>query len=477
VTPAPRDIGFVHLIGIGGIGMSGIALMLDALGYRVQGSDLSGAPRLSDTPICVKTGHAAEHIRDASGALPGVVVMSSAIPDDNPELRAARAARVPVVRRADMLAELMRFKRALVIGGTHGKTTTTALVGHILDTAGRDPTTINGGILNAYGTNARMGASDLMVVESDESDGSFTRLPATSVLVTNIDPEHMEHYGSFDALRAAFRAFVEGIPFYGTAVLCADHPEVAALSARVTDRRIVTYGLDTQADWRAVDIRTHGCESAFDIIGPDGLHLEAVRLSMVGRHNVQNALGAAAMAWTESVRPDDIRRALGTFRGVGRRFTLTGEARGVRVFDDYAHHPVEIRAVLDTARIVAQNGSSTGQLAHPRVIAVMQPHRYTRVRDQFEGFCRCFGRADTVLISDVYAANESPIAGVTADALADGVRAAGHPDVRRFSDPQMLPHSVSQIVRPGDVVVIMGAGDCTRWAASLPEELAACAAA
>lgn len=476
MTPAPHDIGFVHMIGIGGIGMSGIALMLAALGYRVQGSDLSGAPRLSDTSICVKTGHAAEHIRDTSGALPGAVVISSAIPDDNPELCAARAARVPVVRRADMLAELMRFKRALVIGGTHGKTTTTALVGHILDTAGRDPTTINGGILNAYGTNARLGTSDLMVVESDESDGSFTRLPATSVLVTNIDPEHMEHYGSFDALRAAFRAFVEGIPFYGTAVLCADHPEVAALAARITDRRVLTYGIEKKADWMAANIRTDEHESTFDIIGPGNLGLEAVRLSMVGRHNVQNALGAAAMAWTEGVQPEDIRRALGTFRGVGRRFTFTGQAQGVRVFDDYAHHPIEIRAVLDTARIVAQSGSSKGHKAHSRVIAIMQPHRYTRLRDQFEGFCGCFAQADTVLISDVYAANEAPIAGVSADALADGVRAAGHPDVRRFSDPRMLPHSVSQIARPGDVVVVMGAGDCTRWAASLPGELSACAA-
>ncbi len=424
MTPAPQDIGFVHLIGIGGIGMSGIALMLEALGYRVQGSDLGGAARLSDTRISVMSGHASEIFRDASGALPGVVVVSSAIRDDNPELRAARAACVPVVQRADMLAELMRFKRALAIGGTHGKTTTTALVGHILDTAGRDPTTINGGIINAYGTNARLGSGDLMVVESDESDGSFTRLPATSVLVTNIDPEHMEHYGSFDALRAAFRAFVEGIPFYGTAVLCVDHREVAALAGRVTDRRIVTYAVDKKADWRASDICTQGAESVFDITGPEGTHLEGVRLSMVGRHNVQNALGAVALAWTEGVGAQDIRRALATFGGVGRRFTVTGEALGIRVIDDYAHHPIEIRAVLDTARLVVQSGASEGHTAHPRVIAVMQPHRYTRLRDQFAEFCRCFTAADIVLISDVYTANEAPIAGITADALAQGARAA-----------------------------------------------------
>lgn len=470
MIPVPRDIGTLHMVGIDGIGMSGIARMLDALGYRVQGSDLSGAPRLRDTQMRLQTGHAAGHIYDADGALPTAVVISSAIPDDNPEVVEARKHRVPVVRRADMLAELMRFKRALVIGGTHGKTTTTALVGHILDVACQAPTIINGGIMGAYGTNAHMGAGDIMVVESDESDGSFTCLPATSVLVTNIDPEHMEHYGSFDTLRAAFRSFVENVPFYGTAVLCADHPEVAALAAQVTDRRVVTYGLEADADWRATGIVQRAQGSDFDVRGPGGLEIRGLHLSMAGRHNVQNALGAVALAWEEGVSTEKIRAALASFSGVGRRFTLVGQVRGIRVIDDYAHHPIEIRAVLETARSVVSNGSSKG---HSRVIAVMQPHRYTRLRDQMEGFCACFAAADTVLISDVYAANEAPIEGACADALAAGVRRAGHDDVRRFSDPQMLPQIVSDVAQPGDMVVVMGAGDCTRWAAVLPEALTA----
>src|ERR1700736_4864870 len=395
----PREIGPIHFVGIGGIGMSGLAEALANLGYHVQGSDVADSAnvrRLRDKGIDVALGHDARNLDGAD-----VVVVSSAVKRDNPELLAARTQRLPVVRRAEMLAELMRLKRCIAVAGTHGKTTTTSLVAALIDAGGFDPTVINGGIINAYGTNARLGEGDWMVVESDESDGSFLRLPATIAVVTNVDPEHLDHYGTFDALRDAFVRFVENIPFYGFAVLCFDHPEVQALIPRVADRRIVTYGLGANADVHAINLRLDRGGADFDVVVENRATNESrvivdMRLPMFGQHNVQNALAAIAVAQEMGLPDDTIRRALGSFAGVKRRFTKTGEAHGITVIDDYGHHPVEIAAVLRAAR-QAYGGSG-------RVIAVMQPHRYSRLGALREEFANCFGDADTVIIAEVYAA-------------------------------------------------------------------------
>src|SRR6266478_4965270 len=408
----PREIGPIHFVGIGGIGMSGIAEVLSNLGYTVQGSDASESAnvnRLRDKGIAIAVGHTAENVDGAD-----VLGVSTAIKRDNPELIAARAQRIPVVRRAEMLAELMRLKSCVAIAGTHGKTTTTSMVAALLDAGGLDPTVINGGIINAYGTNARLGAGDWMVVESDESDGSFLRLPATIAVVTNVDPEHLDHYGTFDALRDAFVRFVENIPFYGFAVLCFDHPEVQALIPRVADRRIITYGLGINADVRALNLRLDRTGADFDVQIENRATNQSrvivdLRLPMFGQHNVQNALAAIAVAQEMGLPDDTIRRALGSFAGVKRRFTKTGEAHGITVIDDYGHHPVEIAAVLRAAR-QAYGGSG-------RVIAVMQPHRYTRLGALKDEFAGCFSDADAVLIAEVYAAGETPIAGVNRDML------------------------------------------------------------
>ncbi|HBH26636.1 MAG TPA: UDP-N-acetylmuramate--L-alanine ligase [Rhodospirillaceae bacterium] len=469
----PEKTDFLHFVGIGGIGMSGIALMLRALGWRVQGSDLAPAPHLlAEAGIRTFVGHAAEQIRDSAHAPPAAVVVSSAIKPNNPELRAARAARVPVVRRADMLAELMRHKKTVVVGGTHGKTTTTALTAHLLAAGGLDPTVVNGGIVNAYGTNARLGAGEWMVVESDESDGSFTRLPARVAVVTNMDPEHLEYYGGdFARLRAAFRAFVEAVPFYGYAVLCADHPQVRALAAEVTDRRVFTYALDSRAETVGQNVRLGADASVFDVQFQNGTVWRDMRLSMPGRHNVQNALAAVVVAHQEGVSEKAIRDGLFSFSGVKRRFTITGEHRGVRVVDDYAHHPVEIAATLATARMAV--GQSGPGAQRGRVVAVVQPHRYTRLRDNFPAFCACFGQADAVLVAPVYAASEAPIDGMDREALVAGIKATGHPNVRAVEGgARALAPVIAEAADPGDMVVVMGAGDCTAWAAALPEALA-----
>ena len=462
----PLDIGLIHFVGIGGIGMSGIAEVLHNLGYKVQGSDLvegANTRRLAELGIKVAIGHRADNLGNAQ-----VVVVSSAVRKDNPEVLAARARLVPVVRRAEMLGELMRLKWSIAVGGTHGKTTTTSMVASMLDAGGLDPTVINGGIINAYGTNARIGAGDWMVVESDESDGSFLRLPATIAIVTNIDPEHLDHYGTFDALRAAFVGFVENIPFYGFAVLCADHPEVQALIPRVADRRIVTYGLGVNADVRAMNLRLDRAGADFDVlianrITNESRAIEGLRLPMFGQHNVQNALAAIAVAQEMGLPDEVIRRALGSFSGVKRRFTKTGEAHGITVIDDYGHHPVEISAVLRAAR-QAYGGSG-------RVIAVMQPHRYSRLASLRDEFATCFGDADTVVIADVYAAGETAIAGVNRDMLVSLVKRAGHREVMALEAPADLPGLVWQIARPGDVVVCLGAGNITSWAHALPGQL------
>jgi UDP-N-acetylmuramate--alanine ligase len=461
-----RDIGPVHFVGIGGIGMSGIAEVLVNLGYRVQGSDVAenaNVQRLRAHGVTVHVGHDAANIGDAQ-----VVVVSSAIGRDNPELRLARERLLPVVRRAEMLGELMRLKQAIAIAGTHGKTTTTSMVAALLDAGGYDPTVINGGIINAYGTNARMGASDWMVVEADESDGTFVRLPIDVALVTNIDPEHLDHYGSFDKVRDAFRQFVENVPFYGFAVMCMDHPEVQSLIGRIEDRRIITYGLSPQAAVRAVDLRVENRLTKFAVHVRDrntaATHvIDDLTVSIPGEHNVQNATGAVAIAHHLGIPDDAIRAGLAGFGGVKRRFTHTGAWNGVDVFDDYGHHPVEIAAVLKAARSVAGGG---------RVVAVVQPHRYTRLRDLFDGFCSCFNDADTVIVTPVYAAGEAPIEGIDRDSLVEGLRIRGHRDARALPDREALAGMVRDTVRPGDTVVCLGAGSISQWAYALPGELA-----
>ena len=461
----PLDIGIIHFVGIGGIGMSGIAETLHALGYSVQGSDVAeGAniERLRGLGIAVSIGHSNENIEGAA-----VVVVSTAIKPDNPEVVSARAQLLPVVRRAEMLAELMRLKWSIAVGGTHGKTTTTSLVAAILDAADFDPTVINGGIINAYGTNARLGGGDWMVVEADESDGTFVKLPATIAVVTNIDPEHLDFYGNFDAVRDAFATFVSNIPFYGFATLCIDHPEVQSLVSHLSDRRVITYGFSRQADVRGVNIATGPGGVTFDIevaerAGGAARTIGALELPMYGAHNAQNALAAIAVGLEMGIGDEAIRRGLAGFAGVNRRFTKTGEVGGITVIDDYGHHPVEIAAVLDAAR-----NSTPG-----RVIAVFQPHRYSRVLSLFDDFCTCFNDADVVFVTDIYPAGEGPIEGVDRDALVAGLRDHGHRDVRPLPEPDHLAKLIAAAAQPNDMVVCLGAGNITAWARALPSQLA-----
>ncbi len=465
----PQTIGLVHFIGIGGIGMSGIAEVLHNLGYRVQGSDQSDSAnvqRLRDKGIACFVGHRAENLGEAE-----VVVVSTAIKKNNPELVAAREKLLPIVRRAEMLAELMRFRNAIAIGGTHGKTTTTSMVATLLDAGGLDPTVVNGGIINAYGTNARMGDGDWMVVEADESDGTFLKLPADIAVVTNIDPEHLDHYGSFDKVREAFRQFVENVPFYGFGVMCTDHPEVHSLVSRIEDRRVITYGENAQADVRFENHCFDGAASQFDVVirnrkTGEETAIRDLRLPMPGRHNVSNATAAIAVAHELGLSGEAIRKGLASFGGVKRRFTHTGSWNGVEVFDDYGHHPVEIKAVLKAAR-----DSTKG-----RVIAIAQPHRYTRLHDLFGDFAACFNDADTVMIAPVYAAGEDPIEGVNSEALVQRIRSGGHRDARYIDGPAAVAPLVKALAKPGDFVVFLGAGNITQWAYALPRELAeACA--
>ncbi|NMG41497.1 UDP-N-acetylmuramate--L-alanine ligase [Chelativorans sp. ZYF759] len=462
----PQAIGVVHFVGIGGIGMSGIAEVLHNLGYQVQGSDQAesaNVQRLRDKGIECFVGHRAENLGSAE-----VVVVSTAIRKDNPELLAARERLLPVVRRAEMLAELMRFRQAIAIGGTHGKTTTTSMVATLLEAGGLDPTVINGGIINAYGTNAHMGEGEWMVVEADESDGTFLKLPAEIAVVTNIDPEHLDHYGSFDKVRKAFRRFVENVPFYGFGVMCIDHPEVQALVGRIEDRRLVTYGENPQADVRFSNLRVEGASSTFDLAIRDRRSGEILRMSdlvlpMPGRHNVSNATAAIAVAHELGLDEAAIRKGLASFGGVKRRFTRTGSWNGAEIFDDYGHHPVEIKAVLSAAR----------QGCRGRIVAIAQPHRYTRLHDLFDDFAACFNDADTVLVAPVYAAGEEPIEDVNSETLVSRIRAGGHKDARHVNSPDQLAPLVRELVGQGDFVVFLGAGSITQWAYALPGELAA----
>ena len=463
--PVPFDLGPVHFVGIGGIGMSGIAEIMLRIGYTIQGSDAKASAnteRLEKLGARIFIGQDGVNVEGASA-----VVYSTAIKGDNPELAAARARRLPLVRRAEMLAELMRLQFSVAVGGTHGKTTTTSMVAALLDAGGLDPTVVNGGIINAYGTNAKVGEGDWIVVEADESDGTFLRLKSTCAIVTNIDPEHLDHYGDFDAVRKAFRDFVENIPFYGFAAVCTDHPEVQAMAAKVENRRLVPYGVNPQAEVRALNITMGPDGSRFDVvIAPlDGevLNWRDLHLPMAGHHNVMNALAAIAVARELGVSESDIRKGLTGFGGVRRRFTTTGVANGVRVIDDYGHHPVEIAAVLRDARAVTVG----------RVIAVVQPHRYSRVKDLFSEFCACFNDADTVIVSEVYTAGETPLPGASRDDLVDGLRRFGHRRVLALDGPSDLAAMVSAEAKSGDLVVLLGAGDITAWAYALPGQLEA----
>ena len=462
----PLDIGPVHFVGIGGIGMSGIAEVMVNIGYQVQGSDQAesaNVKRLRDKGVKIAIGHAAANLAGAE-----VVVVSSAIKSDNPELIAARAQRLPVVRRAEMLAELMRLKSCVAIAGTHGKTTTTSMVAALLDAAGFDPTVINGGIINAYGTNARLGAGNWMVVEADESDGTFLKLPADVAVVTNIDPEHLDYFKNFESVQDAFRAFVENVPFYGFSVMCTDHPVVQSLVGRIEDHRIITYGENPQADVRLLDVSHAGGASLFSIAlrnraGQSMREIKNVALPIPGRHNALNATAAIAVAHELGVGDDVIRDALAGFGGVRRRFTRTGTWNGVTVIDDYGHHPVEIAAVLKAAR----------ESTKDQVIAVVQPHRYTRLAALFEQFCTCFNDADAVIVAPVYSAGEAPIPGVDRDALVHGLRNHGHRRVVALDSPEKLAALVAGMAHGGDYVVCLGAGSITQWAYALPGELAA----
>jgi UDP-N-acetylmuramate--alanine ligase len=465
----PLDVGLIHIVGIGGIGMSGIAEILTNLGYKVQGSDIAenaNVTRLREQGVMVKIGHKAENVEEVA-----VVVISSAVKDGNPEVEAARARRIPVVRRAEMLAELVRLKMTVAISGTHGKTTTTSLTAALLDAGGLQPTVINGGIINAYGTNAKVGKGEWMVVEADESDGTFTRLPATIAIVTNIDPEHLDYYGSFDAAKAAFRQFLENIPFYGFCVMCLDHPVVQEMVGQIHDRRIITYGLGAQADIRAVNISNDGdgqhftIEVADRITGIPECHTHFM-LPMHGEHNLSNALAAIAVARELNIPVETIKRGLYEFKGVKRRFTRTGTVGGITVIDDYGHHPVEIMATLRSARQAA------GQ---HKVIAVIQPHRYSRVRDLFAEFCRCANDADMVFISDIYSAGEQPLDGITQDALVQGMRGCGHKNVFPLLSQEALAGMVLEYAASGDYVICLGAGSISTWAYALPEQLQAAA--
>ena len=462
----PRETGPIHFVGIGGIGMSGIAEVLANLGYTVMGSDVADSAnvkRLREKGIVVSVGHKAENIDGAD-----VIVVSTAIKRDNPELVAARAKRLPVVRRAEMLAELMRLKSCVAIAGTHGKTTTTSMVAAMLDAGGFDPTVINGGIINAYGTNARLGAGDWMVVEADESDGTFLKLPADIAIVTNVDAEHLDHFGTFQAVQDAFIAFVDNIPFYGFAVMCTDHPIVQRLVGRIEDRRIITYGENPQADVRLAGLDNAGGKSRFTVLfrDRDGKLIHEIgnlELPMPGRHNALNATSAVAVAHELGIGDDAIRKALGNFGGVKRRFTRVGDWNGAIIIDDYGHHPVEIAAVLRAAR-----ESTKGQ-----VIAIVQPHRYTRLKSLFEPFSTCFNDADAVVVAHVYPAGEAPIEGADRDHLVQAMRARGHRQVIALDGPEKLAGIVRSLAKPGDYVVCLGAGNITQWAYALPGELAA----
>ncbi|MFZ4807847.1 MAG: UDP-N-acetylmuramate--L-alanine ligase [Hyphomicrobiaceae bacterium] len=470
----PGELGTFHILGIGGIGMSAIAEILHAKGYRVQGSDQKDSAnvrRLRAKGIQVFVGHDG---RNLDGA--GFVVISTAVKSGNPELEAARAAGLPIIRRAEMLAELMRLYATVSVTGTHGKTTTTSLLAHVLTTAGFDPTVITGGIINDWGSNARLGQGRWMVVEADESDGTFVRIPTEIGIVTNVDPEHLDYFGTVENMHREYEAFFKNIPFYGLTVTCTDHPVarrmVETLGLRRDGRRLLTYGSDATADLVLGAVRVEGATTIFDAaLGPrvrgGERSLSGWRVPVPGEHNALNALAVIAVATEVGIADDAIRAALASFAGVKRRFQSTGTWNGVGIYDDYGHHPVEIAAVLKAARAGTRG----------RVIAVVEPHRYTRVRDLFAEFCACFADADAVVVAPLYTAGEAPIAGIDSRSLADGIRAGGHASVTTAETAAGIAPLVSRLARPGDTVVCLGAGNSTDWAHALPGELATLPAA
>ena len=463
-TRVPLSIGAIHFIGIGGIGMSGIAEIMHNLGYKVQGSDAvenTNVKRLRGMGMSIAVGHAAQNLKDAHA-----VVYSSAVKPGNVEFEEARRLNLPLVRRAEMLAEIMRLKSCVAIAGTNGKTTTTTMVAALLDAGGLDPTVVNGGIINAYGTNARLGAGDWVVVEADESDGTFLRLPATVAVVTNADPDHLDYYGTFDRMRDAFQRFVENVPFYGFAVLCIDHPEVQAMVGRIEVRRIVTYGMSPQADIRATNVSYSQGASHYDVIITDRrrnieTRIEQMCLPMPGEHNIQNSLAAITVARELGVGDATIKEALRKFAGVGRRFSKVGEWNGMAIIDDYAHNPFKIAAALKAAR-QAYNGP---------VIAVVQPHRYTRLRDTWEQFCSCLNDADVAIVAPVYPAGEQPIEGFDRDSYADALRSHGHRNVLTIDGGMDIAALVRPLAKDGGAVVLLGAGSISHWAHALQGQL------
>ncbi len=466
LRPTPFDLGPVHFVGIGGIGMSGIAEIMLKIGYQVQGSDAKASAnteRLEKQGAKIFIGHAPEHVTEGVCAL----VYSTAVKSDNPEMIEARQRRIPLVRRAEMLAELMRLQFSIAVGGTHGKTTTTSMVAALLDAGGMDPTVVNGGIINAYGTNAKVGDGDWIVVEADESDGSFLRLKSTLAIVTNIDAEHLDHWGDFEAVKKGFVDFVENIPFYGFAAVCIDHPEVQALAAKVENRRLIPYGVSPQAEVRCANIAFGPEGATFDVVfspsGTESFTWAGLKLPMTGNHNVSNATAAIALARELGIGEDAIRKGLAGFGGVKRRFTTTGVVDGIRIIDDYGHHPVEIAAVLRAAR----------QVSEGRVIAVVQPHRYTRLRDLMNEFSSCFHDADAVIVADVYSAGEQPIEGVDKAHLVEGLHRFGHRNAVPLDAPSELAYMIANEAKSGDIVVCLGAGDITQWAYALPAQLEA----
>ena len=460
LTKLPINIGAIHFVGIGGIGMSGIAEVLLNLNYTVQGSDIKKSPiteRLEKLGINIFYEHDALNLKKAT-----VVVISTAVSETNPEVIVARNKGIPIVKRSEMLAELMRLNSNIAIAGTHGKTTTTTLVATLLDGGELDPTVINGGVIHAYGSNARLGQGDWMVVEADESDGTFNRLPATLAVVTNMDPEHLDHWGDFEMLRKAFLDFVSNIPFYGVAFCCTDHPEVQALVGKVTDRRIITYGFNAQADVRAVNVTFVDGISYFDVLlQKENITLDGLSLPMPGNHNVSNSLAAIAIARHLDIKEDSIKKSLSQFKGVNRRFTQVAELNGIKIIDDYGHHPVEISAVLSAAR----------QTAKGKVFAIHQPHRYTRLNSLFEDFCSCFNEADFVGIMQVYSAGEAPIDGASRSDLVKGLIRHGHRNVFSVDSEDDLETLIRRQVKSGDIIVFLGAGTITVWANNLPHRL------
>ena len=460
----PVNIGILHFVGIGGIGMSGIAEVMHNFGYKVQGSDISenaNVERLRKLGIKVYLGQRNKNLEGAWG-----IVVSTAIKPDNPEVIAAKAMKMPLIKRSEMLAELMRLKWCVSVAGTHGKTTTTTMVSAVLDEANYDPTVINGGIINAYGTNARLGEGDWMVVEADESDGTFIKIPSTVAVVTNIDPEHLDFYGDFENAKTAFEMFIKNVPFYGFSVMCIDHPEVQALIGKVIDRRIITYGFSVQAEVRGTNILFDEGSAHFDVEisnGNDGdlSFLRNIVMPMPGRHNISNALAAIAVSYELGISADIIRRTFSKFSGVKRRFTIVDKVEDIIIIDDYAHHPVEITSVLSAAR-EAYSG---------RVIAVVQPHRYTRLESLFDEFCSCFNNADTVIVAPVFDAGEQPIKGANQDDLISGLKRSGHREVIKINEPKELPKIISNIAVAGDLVIYLGAGSISAWAYLLPDAL------